>query len=156
MPVRPRKATRSAVSSFTSATAAADVHSAKRLALRACTASRRFSSAESPPNRFVIWNERPTPAAVMSSGFELDLAGVRWKEPRQEIEGGRLAGAVGADQRVQRAVPDRQVDAVDGVNAAESLDETACDQHRRRARAGAAIDLRQSRGLGDSAPGHRR
>ena len=55
---------------------------------------------------------------------------------------------------MQRAVHDRQVDAVDGVNAAEPLDETARDQHRRRARGGAAIDLRQFRRLGDPAAGH--
>jgi hypothetical protein len=55
---------------------------------------------------------------------------------------------------VQRAVLDRQVDAIDGVNAAEPLDETARDQHRRRARGGATIDLRQFRVLRDPAAGH--
>ena len=59
----------SAVSAVTSASDAVERQTAKRCALRACTASRRFSCTDSPPNRLVIWNERPTPAAVMLSGL---------------------------------------------------------------------------------------
>jgi len=55
---------------------------------------------------------------------------------------------------VQRAILDRQVDAIDGMNAAEPLDETARDQHRRRARGGAAIDPRQFHIPRDPAAGH--
>ena len=62
------------VSALTSARLSADAHQAKRLALRACTASRMFSSTVSPPNRLVIWNERPTPARVMSSGRSPTIA----------------------------------------------------------------------------------
>ena len=58
-----------AVSAFTSLRLSADDHQAKRFGLRACTARRMFSSTDRPPNRLVIWNERPTPARVMSSGF---------------------------------------------------------------------------------------
>src|SRR5258706_137943 len=88
------------------------------------------------------------------AAFELDRAGIRWKEPRHEIEGGCFAGAVRTDQRVQGAVRDREVDAIDGVNAAEPLDETARGEHWGLARGGAAIDLRQFRILGDPAAGH--
>ena len=55
---------------------------------------------------------------------------------------------------MQGAVGDRQVDAIDGMNAAEPLDETARGEHWGLARGGAAIDLRQFRALRDSPAGH--
>src|SRR5262245_18693104 len=87
---------------------------------------------------------------------ELDVARVRWKEARQEIEGGRLAGAVRTDQRVQGAVFDGEIYAIDSVNAAEAFYETARQQDRRLARAVATIDLRQFRVFCDLPAGHGR
>src|SRR5213075_151085 len=75
---------------------------------------------------------------------------------RQEIEGSGLAGAVRADERVQRAVSDREIDAIDGVNAAEPFDQTARDQHRRLAGRGAAIHVWEYRLLRGLASGHGR
>src|SRR5262245_26495738 len=146
MPASPRKVTSSAVSSFTSAIAADERHSAKRLALRACTASRRFSAA-GIGRSFQITNlfgglsaeeigdlEGAADAccgdvlglqADDRATFQLDGAGIGRIKPRQEIEGSGLSGAVGTDQRVQRAVADREVDAIDRVNAAEPFDQTA-------------------------------
>ena len=53
----------------------------------------------------------------------------------QQIERRGLAGAVGADQRVQRAVGNRDVDALHRPDAAEALDDVAGGKHR-------AVDVR--------------
>ena len=44
---------------------------------------------------------------------------------REEIEAGRLAGTVGADQRMNRPAPNVEIDAVDGDEALEFLGEPA-------------------------------
>src|SRR5215208_546364 len=58
----------SAVSALTSETARASRQGLNRLACRAWTARRTFSSADRVGNKLVIWNERPTPAAQIRSG----------------------------------------------------------------------------------------
>ena len=50
--------------------------------------------------------------------------------PDNEIERGGLAGAVRADQRVQRAIRHDDVDVRDRADAAEALGKLARDQHR--------------------------
>ena len=55
---------------------------------------------------------------------------VRRVHARQQIERGGLAGAVGPDQRVQRAVGDGDIDALHGADAAKALDDVAGGQHR--------------------------
>ena len=105
---------------------------------RACTASRIFSPTLSAGNRLVIWNERPMPARAISSGVwpaigwpsSDTVAFVGRKHARQQVERRGLAGAVGADQRVQGAVGDRDVDALYRLDAAETLDDVAGRQHR--------------------------
>jgi hypothetical protein len=56
---------------------------------------------------------------------EDDLARGRRQEVRQQIEAGRLAGAVGADQRMDRAAADLEIDAVDRDESLELLGEPA-------------------------------
>ena len=53
-------------------------------------------------------------------------AGVRREHAGDQVERRGLAGAVGADQRVQGAVLDGEVDALDGLDAAEALDQARC------------------------------
>ena len=57
---------------------------------------------------------------------------------------------------MQGAVFDREIDAVDRVNAAEAFYEAAREQDRRLARSVAAIDLRQFRVSRDLAARHGR
>ncbi len=47
------------------------------------------------------------------------------QELGQQVEDGRLAGAVGADQRMDRAPPDTEVDARDRGEAAELLGQSS-------------------------------
>ena len=56
---------------------------------------------------------------------EEDLALVRHEHPGDQVEGGGLAGAVRADQRVQAAVAHQDVDALHGLDAAEALGDAA-------------------------------
>ena len=48
-----------------------------------------------------------------------DLAAARRKQPGEQVDAGRLAGAVGADECPELAGADREVDPVDGHQAAE-------------------------------------
>ena len=57
---------------------------------------------------------------------EHDAAGARRELPGQEIEQRRLAGAVGADDRVQAAGLDAQADIVDRGKRAERLGQVLC------------------------------
>ena len=114
------------------------VTGSKRRGCRACTARRMFSPTLSAGNRLVIWNERPMPARGdllrRMSGDRLAQqryrALVRRIHARQQIERRGLAGAVGADQRMQRAVGDGDVDALNGLDAAKTLDDVAGGKHR--------------------------
>ena len=54
--------------------------------------------------------DRRRPRAGDLAAVEEDLAARRRQEMRQQVEAGRLAGAVGPDQRVDRAAADSQVD----------------------------------------------
>ena len=60
---------------------------------------------------------------------EDDLARGRGEEPGEEVEEGRLAGAVGAHEGVDRAGPDDEVDLGDGPEAAELLGQGARLEH---------------------------
>src|SRR6188768_1332254 len=116
------------VSSLIASIDSALVRGSKRCGCRACTARRMFSPTLSAGNRLVIWNERPMPAAAISSGVSpaigwpsSDLAFVGRKHARQQVERGGLAGAVGPDQRMQGAILDRDIDALHRLDAAKTL-----------------------------------
>ena len=53
-------------------------------------------------------------------------AGGRLQELRDQVEAGRLAGAVGPDQRVDGPAPDLKVHVIDGRKASELLGKSAC------------------------------
>ena len=74
---------------------------------------------------------------------------------RDEVERGRLAGAVGADQRVHLAGARRRATRCDGANAAEALVDAAHLEHRAR-RAARAQEAGQRQSFVDLAPAHRR
>ena len=109
-----------------------------------CSAMRTFSSAVRCGNTAEIWNERTRPSRATSAGriavMSRPLNGCarsRRDEFGQHIEAGRLAGAVGADQGVDRAAPDRKIDVADRREIAEGLAEALGDKdvvlaHRRR------------------------
>jgi hypothetical protein len=74
-------------------------------------ATRTFSSTVRCGKVAEIWNERITPRRAICAGFSLrdvlaveqDLAARGHQEFGQQVEAGGLAGAVGADQRVDGA-----------------------------------------------------
>src|SRR6185437_5461394 len=68
---------------------------------------------------------RRRPLARDVAALVEDAPGGRPQELGQEIEDGRLAGAVGADERMDRAAPDAQIDLLHGGKAAKLLRETA-------------------------------
>ena len=76
-----------------------------------CRPRRTFSSTVRCGNTAEIWNERMMPRRAICAGrslrdvlaVEQDGAGGRLEELGEQVEAGRLAGAVGADQRVDRA-----------------------------------------------------
>ena len=55
---------------------------------------------------------------------------VRRIHTRQEIERRGLAGAIWADQRMQRAVCDGDINALNGLDPPKTLDDVACGKHR--------------------------
>ncbi len=63
------------------------------------------------------------------------LALIRRKHARQQIERGGLAGAIRSDQRMQGAICNRDVDALNRPDAAKALDDVAGGQH-------SAVDVR--------------
>jgi hypothetical protein len=58
-------------------------------------------------------------------------AGVRAQQGGEHPDRGRLARAVGAEHAVDGSCPHREVDAVDGANVAEGLDEARCFDRER-------------------------
>ena len=86
-------------------------------------ASRKLSSTVNGTNTRGSWWSIPMPAAMASRGdasasaraVELDLAGIGADEPGQHLHQRRLAGAVLAEQAVQLAGGDVEVDAVVGA-----------------------------------------
>src|SRR5690349_25126760 len=59
------------------------------------------------------------------AAVEEDLAARRRQEMREQVEAGRLAGAVRPDQRVNGPAADREIHVVDGDEALELLREAA-------------------------------
>ena len=88
-----------------------------------------FSSAVICMKSRMFWNVRPMPSAVIACGGLSETStpsntivpGGRLVDPRELVEERRLAGAVRADQRDDRAARDREVDVVRGDEAAELL-----------------------------------
>ena len=74
-----------------------------------------------------IWNVRVRPARVMRSGrqavmstpVERDPATPGRDDPGDALKQGRLAGAVGADQRRDRAALDVEIHTVERLHAVE-------------------------------------
>ena len=95
-----------------------------------CSATRTFSSTVRCGNTAEIWNERTRPepgdrragaTPVISPAVVDDAAARGREEVREQVEAGGLAGPVRADQRVDGAAADAEVDAVDGDEALELL-----------------------------------
>ena len=88
-----------------------------------------FSKTVRSPKISGVWNTRRIPIWLISCGLrpstdwpvEGDRAGVGDQLADQHVQQGRLAGAVRADDRVDRVLGDRQVDVVQRLQAAEAL-----------------------------------
>ena len=74
--------------------------------------------------------------------------GVRRQEPEEQLDGGRLAGAVGAEEREDLAARDGQLDVGERHDVAVALDDAGEDGRRSGERGGRG-------GAGRSAPGGR-
>src|SRR5450830_1828360 len=59
---------------------------------------------------------------------EQNLSGSRHQEFGKQVETGRLAGAIGADQGVDMATLDFQIDIADSGESLEFLGQTSCFQ----------------------------
>ncbi len=104
---------------------------------------------ETPENRRLlrqIADTEPRPAIHRQTGdflaVDFDAAGVGGDQPGDDVEAGRLAGAVRAEQTDHLAALHRYADIAQHRAALEALAETAPDQaaHNRAARDGAAPD----------------
>ena len=71
------------------------------------------------------------PQAVHAPAVEMDLARVEAVEAGEDVHGGGLAGAVGADQPADLAAGQRQREPVHRDHAAEPLDDAPGLEHRR-------------------------
>ena len=88
--------------------------------------------------RFVIWNERARPRWVISSARmavdplleQPDLAVIRREHAGDQVEGRGLAGPVRAQESMDRGGPNREIDAVYRVEAAEALDQALAGEDR--------------------------
>ena len=88
-----------------------------------------FSSAVICENSRMFWNVRPIPSFVIACGgwpddlgaVEEDRARRRLVDAREQVEERRLARAVRADERDDRAARDGEVDVVGRDEAAELL-----------------------------------
>ncbi len=104
-----------------------------RCRCRSHTASVTDSSTVMSANRRLIWNVRARPrltrwccgSEVTSSPPRITLPDGGLQEAGQQVDERRLAGAVGADQRVAAPAVDVERDVVGGDEAAEFLDEIA-------------------------------
>ena len=67
-PASPVQRSSSAVSALISRNRVRVAERVEPRGCRACTARRMFSSTGNPPNRLVIWKDRPTPASVTACG----------------------------------------------------------------------------------------
>ena len=107
-----------------SSTASTGLVSANRLAVY-CTVSRTVRSLSRPP---VCITAATRPRAMAWRGAmpeHLDLAGRRVGEPQHHVDGGGLAGAVGAEEGHHLAGLDLEVDPPDRVHVAEVLGDPA-------------------------------
>ena len=116
--------------------------SRRRCRAALATVSASDCNGVSPPKSWLIWNVRTTPrrtrAVRRQAGdvvaIEPDRAGARLQRAGEQVDQGRLAGAVRADQRVAGAELDLERDLVGGNDAAEALDEAARLEHGRSLR----------------------
>src|SRR5262249_7753064 len=79
-----------------------------------------------------------------------DVTGVRGQKPGQQIEDRRLAGAVRSDEAEHLALVDREIEAVDGLNAAEALGEAMRLEQLQRRRRRHRRSMRARRGYAPS------
>src|SRR5487761_944091 len=63
---------------------------------------------------------------------EQNTAVIRLENAGDEIDGARLAGAIGADERLTRAVAEAEIDAIGDGQCAEAFAQTAGFERRRR------------------------
>ena len=83
-------------------------------------------------DRGVLTSQPDHPAYVVGVAGHVDArhgrpAGGGLEQGGEDADGGGLAGAVGPEQAVHGAVGDGEVDAVDGLDVAEVLDEPVGD-----------------------------
>ena len=98
-----------------------------------CSATRTFSSTVRCGKVAEIWNERTIPLRAICAGFSRVMSAPLKRmvpdegleEPREQVEDGGLARAVGTDQRVDAAARDPQVHIGDRDEALELLGESA-------------------------------
>ena len=92
-----------------------------------------FSATVKTGTSMKCWCTMPMPAAMASRGLRIvhrlavdeDLALVRLEQPVEDVHQGRLAGAVLAEQGVDLARLDGQVDVVVGDQVTEALGDAA-------------------------------
>ena len=97
------------------------------------SATAMFSATVSSSKSEKCWNTMPMPRRRASTGEAMrtgrpsqsDFAGARLDDAVEDLDEGRLAGAVLAEQRVDLAAPDREVDAVIGEEPAVALGDAA-------------------------------
>ena len=100
-----------------------------------CAPTITFSSTVRRGNSARFWNVRATPSPAMPwawtpeqvAAVEVDVAALRLVDPRDDVEQGRLAGAVGADQPADLTLLDREREVVE-------RDDDRRSEPRRRAR----------------------
>ena len=91
-----------------------------------------FSSTVRPRNNWLIWNVRASPRRARSAcdgrrdvlAVEQHPARRRLEHAGDQVDQGRLAGAVRADQRAARAALERQIDVARDLQRAEAAVET--------------------------------
>ena len=91
--------------------------------------SAMFSAAVSASNSEKCWKTMPMPSFFAMLGLAIltglavpaDLAGIGFERAEQHLDQRRLAGAVLAEQRVDLALADCQIDIVAGLQRAEYL-----------------------------------
>src|SRR5215218_1335576 len=103
------------------------------------SATSTFSSAVNSSNSVMIWNERASPRAAIACGKaghvlagDADRAAGGLHAAGQDVEEGRLAGAVRAHDAVQLAGLDRKRDVLEHDAVAEADMDVAGVEHRHR------------------------
>ena len=121
------------------------LRAARRIAARSSTPARvssrprkRLAVTSRPGTRSSSWKIVATPAACAARGsakrtgaVDQHLAGVRLDHAREHVHQRRLAGAVLAEQRMDLAAVEIEVDAAQRLDAAETLDDPAHGEQRR-------------------------